>query len=143
MPRRGSQAVGPMSAAGEESNGVDAYIAAAPATIQPVLRELRALIRSTAPSAVEKLSYGMPSYEYHGRFVHFAGYKSHLGVYGLVHVDRPVSDELTPYLDHRSTLRLSLDRPLPAAAIREALRRRMTENESKDRDRSGGVAPKL
>src|SRR5438445_349028 len=43
---------------------VDAYIAAAPAAVQPQLRKLRAMIRAEAPQATEKVSYGIPFYEY-------------------------------------------------------------------------------
>lgn len=58
--------------------GVDAYIAAAPMEAQPILRELRQVIKSAAPKAEEKISYGMQCYEYHRRLVHFAAHKRHV-----------------------------------------------------------------
>ena len=74
----------------------------------------------------EKIAYGMPSYEFRGaRLLHFAGAARHVGVYGLVHEDAEVPDELRGYLDHRSTLRFPLGRPLPAAAIRAAIERKL------------------
>jgi uncharacterized protein YdhG (YjbR/CyaY superfamily) len=142
MPPRRSQAVRTSMAAGEGPNEVDAYISSAPKRAQPMLREIRGIIKSTAPSAIEKISYGMPSYEYFGRLVYFAGHKSHVGVYGLVHVDSHVSDRLKKYLDHRSTLTFPLDGPLPVAAIRAAMRRRMKENESRHREAPRGGAAK-
>lgn len=112
---------------------VDAYIAAAPPAVQARLRELRDIVISTAPSATEKISYGMPSYEYRGaRLVYFAGHKNHVGLYSLVHVDGHVPAQLRAFVDSRSTLQFPLDRPLPAPAIRDALLRRMRENESKE-----------
>ncbi len=42
---------------------VDAYIAVAPKEVQGKLKELRAVIRTTAPTAVERMSYGMPYYD--------------------------------------------------------------------------------
>lgn len=42
------------------SRDVDAYMATAPNAAQPMLRELRQLIREAAPAAKEKMSYGMP-----------------------------------------------------------------------------------
>jgi uncharacterized protein YdhG (YjbR/CyaY superfamily) len=42
---------------------VDAYIAAAPVPAQPILRQLREVIKAAAPNATERISYGMPSYE--------------------------------------------------------------------------------
>lgn len=127
-------------AAGEDANDVDAYIASAGAAVQPKLREMRRIIRSAAPSATEKVSYGMPFYEYRGqRLVYFAGYKNHVGVYGLVHVESQVPDQLKEFLDHRSTLRFPLERPLPAPSIRQAIRRRMKENESSEQEKQGGT----
>ena len=134
MPSKGSQAAGAGGAAGEDRTGVEAYIASAPAAVQPKLRELRAIITSAAPSATEKLSYGMPFYDYFGRLVYFGGYKTHVGVYGLAHVEGDVSEQLKPYLDHRSTLRFSPDGALPVAALQAAIRRRMKENESGHRE---------
>jgi uncharacterized protein YdhG (YjbR/CyaY superfamily) len=104
---------------------VDAYVDAAPPVAQPAVRELRRLILAELPAATERISYGMPSYHYRGRrFLHFAAAKGHVGVYGLVHKDGVVPDGLAPYLDHRSTLRLAYDRPLPSAALAAAIRRK-------------------
>ncbi len=60
---------------------VDAYIAAAPKEAQSKLRELRAAIRETAPTAEERISYGMPYYAYKGRLAYFAAFKKHIGLY--------------------------------------------------------------
>jgi uncharacterized protein YdhG (YjbR/CyaY superfamily) len=46
---------------------VDEYIASAPKEVQAKLKELRAAIREVAPTAVERISYGMPYYDYKGR----------------------------------------------------------------------------
>jgi uncharacterized protein YdhG (YjbR/CyaY superfamily) len=109
----------------ERVTNVEVYIVAAPAAAQPLLREIRQLILDTVPSASEKISYGMPSYEAGGRsLVHFAAAKRHVGVYGLVHVDGDVPVDLAPYLDGRSTLRFRLDQPLPTSALAAALRRK-------------------
>ena len=110
---------------------VDAYIAAAPPETRPMLEEMRSIFRSAAPSATEKISYDMPTYEFHGRRLHFAGAKSHVGVYGLVHVDSDIPEALRAYVDNRSTLRFPLDRPLPVAAIRDAIERRISDAESR------------
>ena len=41
---------------------VDEYIAARPAEVQQILQAIRATIRSAAPEATERLSYGMPTF---------------------------------------------------------------------------------
>ena len=62
---------------------VDAYIAQAPQEVQGRLRELRVAIRAVAPSAQERISYGMPFYAYKGRLVYFAAAKKHIGIYAI------------------------------------------------------------
>lgn len=66
---------------------VGEYIEQAPKELQPTLKRLRETIRSAAPKAEEKISYGMPFYEYggsgyKGRLVYFAVFKkTHRFVY--------------------------------------------------------------
>ncbi|HET6169550.1 MAG TPA: DUF1801 domain-containing protein [Terracidiphilus sp.] len=111
---------------------VDAYIAAAPAAVQPQLRKLRAMIRAEAPQATEKISYGIPFYEYgdrpntfQSRLIYFAAQKNHIAVY-------PAGEAqgLEQYLTERSTLRFPMDKPLPMAKIRALVRTRVQEREA-------------
>jgi uncharacterized protein YdhG (YjbR/CyaY superfamily) len=112
---------------------VDAYIAAAPKAVQPMLSELRQVIRSAAPHAKEKISYGMPSYERHGRLAYFAGYEGHVGLYGVAHIASANDASVTKYLESQSTLRFPVGQKLPVALIRKVIKARMTENEAKKR----------
>jgi uncharacterized protein YdhG (YjbR/CyaY superfamily) len=66
---------------------VDAYIDAAPVAAQHLLREMRKLVAEADPSATERISYGMPTYDHGGqRLLHFSAAKSHIGVYGLASI---------------------------------------------------------
>jgi uncharacterized protein YdhG (YjbR/CyaY superfamily) len=106
---------------------VDEYIAAAPKAAQPQLRQLRATIRRAAPNAVEKISYGIPFFEYHGRLIYFAAFKKHVGIY-------PAGDdaeELKEYVSGRSTLRFPIGERLPLARITRLVKRRVKEKEAK------------
>ncbi len=109
---------------------VDEYIAAAPEAAQPMLHELRRLIRAAAPEAEEKISYGMPFYEYHGRLIYFAAYKNHIGLYPLGQAKDRYADELKEYLSGRSTARFPIGRPLPISLIRKVVSLRVEENEA-------------
>ena len=93
---------------------VDDYIAAQPAEAQPRLRELRAVVRSVAPGAVETISYGMPAYKLGGRSVYFAAARRHCAVYSTIGV--PV-EELRGYTTAKGTVRFPLDRPIPADLV--------------------------
>ncbi len=111
---------------------VDAYIAAAPKAVQPMLSQLRQVIRSAAPHAKERISYGMPSYDDHGRLAYFAGYESHVGLYGVAHVaEHDVS--VAKYLESQSTLRFPVGQRLPVALIRKLIKARVMQNKAKKR----------
>jgi uncharacterized protein YdhG (YjbR/CyaY superfamily) len=122
-----------MATAGKSTpTNVDDYIKAAPESVQPQLRELRAMIRAEAPKATEKMSYGIPFYEYGvkpgtfaSRLIYFAVQKKHIAIY-------PAGDAkgLEPYLTERSTLRFPLDKPLPMAKLRALVRARVKERDA-------------
>ena len=67
----------------EKPKDVDAYVAAAPKELQAKLKQLRAAIKSAAPSAMEKISDGMPYYGYKGRLAYFPYAKHHIGLYAM------------------------------------------------------------
>ena len=113
-----------------EPKDVDAYIAAAPKAAQPMLSQLRQVIKTAAPQAKEKISYGMPHFEHHGRLAYFAGYEGHVGLYGVAHVASEHDDDVTQYLENQSTLRFPVGQRLPVALIRKLIRARVKQNES-------------
>jgi len=114
----------PSSSAGT----VSTYIADAPAPARMMLRELRAAIRSAAPGAEEKLSYGMPYYGYHGRLIYFAAYQRHIGLYVMGGAKKAYAKELKKYQTSKATLRFPIGSPLPLALVKKLVRYRVKEN---------------
>ena len=113
-----------------DSAQVDAYIAAAPAPTQPILRQLRDVIRTAAPKAEERISYGMPSYDYHGRLVYFAAFENHVGLYAVGQAQDSYTKELSGYLSGKSTAQFPIGQPLPVALIRKVVKARVKENQT-------------
>ena len=109
---------------------VDAYISSKPAAVQPMLRQLRQIIKAAAPKAEEKLSYGMAYYSYHGRLIYFAAHKDHVGVYPVGRSKTRYASELKPYLKPKETLRFPIGERLPVTLIRKVVRQRVKENEA-------------
>jgi uncharacterized protein YdhG (YjbR/CyaY superfamily) len=109
---------------------VDAYIAAAPKEVQGKLKELRAVIRKTAPAAEERISYGMPYYACKGRLAYFSIWKSHIGLYVPTPVLEEHKSELGAYEFTSATVRLPLDKKLPVALIKKLVKARMEKNEA-------------
>lgn len=110
---------------------VDAYIAAAPKEVQGKLKELRAAIRKTAPTAEERISYGMPYYGYKGRLAYFAAFKKHIGFYIPTPVIEEHKKELQNYETARATVRFPIDKPIPVALVKKLIKARMKKNEAK------------
>ena len=113
------------------SRDVDAYIAAAPAKARPRLRELRRIIRATAPDAKESVSYRMPYYALNGRLIYFAIMRDWAGLYMLGGAKTKYARELAPYLSGVSTARFPLDRPIPASVVRKVVKLRVAENKAR------------
>jgi uncharacterized protein YdhG (YjbR/CyaY superfamily) len=110
---------------------VDAYIAAAPGDVQAKLKALRAIIRKTAPTAVERLSYGMPYYHYKGRLAYFSLWTTHIGLYIPTPVIEEHKSELAGYETARATVRFPLDKSLPVLLIKKLVKARMRKNETR------------
>jgi uncharacterized protein YdhG (YjbR/CyaY superfamily) len=112
------------------AKSVDGYIAAAAMPAQPILRQLRQVIRAAAPKADERISYGMPTYEYHGRLAYFAAFKNHVGLYAVGKAHDMYAKELGAYLSGASTAQFPIGEPLPVDLIRNVVQARVKENEA-------------
>ena len=109
---------------------VDEYIAAAPKEVQGKLNELRAIIKKTAPAAVERISYGMPYYHYKGRLAYFSFWKAHIGLYLPTPVIAEHQSELAAYETTKATVRFPLSKKLPTALIGKLIKARMKKNDA-------------
>lgn len=112
---------------------VDEYIAQAPQEVQEKLQELRAVIRTTAPGAEERISYGMPYYYYKGRLVYFQLWKKHIGFYVPTPVLEEHKSELKGYETTKATVRFPLDEKLPLALIKKLVKARVRKNDEAEK----------
>jgi uncharacterized protein YdhG (YjbR/CyaY superfamily) len=114
--------------------GVDEYIASAPAKWRPRLTALRKAIRAAVPGAQERISYRMPFYEYKGRLVYFALQRQHIGLYALT---APVlaqhKSELAGYVMSKGTIRFPLDERLPVGLIKQLVKAQAKRNAEAER----------
>ncbi len=92
---------------------IDEFITKYPADVQKILQKIRQTIQKAAPEATEKISYGIPTFVFHGNLVHFAAYDSHIGFYPGPAPISAFQDELTAYETAKGTIRFPLDKPIP------------------------------
>src|SRR5262245_30359268 len=108
---------------------VDTFIAGAPKEVQTKLKEIRAIIKKTAPLAKESISYGMPFYAYNGQLAYFSHWKKHLGLYVPPPVIKDHESDLAGYETTKSAVHFPLDKKLPVGLIKKLLKARMKWNE--------------
>ena len=98
---------------------VDEYMGMFSGRTLEALKELREIVRTVAPNAVETISYAIPAYKIDGRpKVYFAGYDHHVSIYPLLHEpDKELAKELAPHISGRGTVKFLLDKPLPRDLI--------------------------
>lgn len=110
---------------------IDEYIAATPKELQERLRQIRQIVRETTPDAIEKISYGIPAYMFHGRLIYFAAFKNHIGFYPMKDVIQKFEKELSGYHTSKGTIQFPHNKPLPLTLIKKIIKFRMQENLSK------------
>ena len=108
---------------------VAAYLAELPPPVRARMREIRAIVRATAPGATEHFSYRIPGFRLDDRpLVWYAAFKHHVSVYpitpALLRAHRiDVSDHETS----KGTIRFPLDEPLPAPLVKRLVKARAAE----------------
>jgi uncharacterized protein YdhG (YjbR/CyaY superfamily) len=109
---------------------VEGYLAALPEESRAALEKLRKTVRAAAPEATESISYKMPAFKDHGRFlVSYAAFKDHCSLFpASAAVIEALGEELKPYFTGKGTIRFHADKPLPAALVKRIVKVRLEEN---------------
>src|SRR5579859_152977 len=108
---------------------VEEYISSAPVAFHEKLEQLRKLIKEIVPQAQERISYGMPFYDYKGRLVYFALTKNHIGLYIPPPIIKQHALELKNYTTTKSAVHIPLTGTLPVALITKLVKARVKWNE--------------
>ena len=107
---------------------IDEYIAASPKNVQSILRQLRKIIRETAPEAEETISYQMPAFRLNGILVYFAAFKNHVSFFPTSSAIQAFKEKLSPYELSKGTVRFPIKEPIPFDLIKEMVKFRVREN---------------
>jgi|LakMenEpi03Aug12_release.lakeMendotaPanAssembly.Ray.scaffolds.fasta_scaffold248556_2 uncharacterized protein YdhG (YjbR/CyaY superfamily) len=107
---------------------IDEYIARFPPSVQTILEQIRATIRTAAPEAKEVISYQMPAFHQEGNLVYFAAWKEHIGLYPPLSAEAPFKQEVAIYEGPKGNLQFPLDQPIPYDLITKIVKFRVQEN---------------
>lgn len=110
------------------SRNIDDYIGDLPKDVQRILRKLRSTIKKAAPLAKETISYGIPTFTFHGYLVHFAAFKDHVSLFPTSSPMKAFKRDLSPYKVSRGTIQFPLKKPLPLTLVWRIVKFRVTEN---------------
>ena len=113
-------------------NSIDEYISQQAQETQERLQQIRATIKTAAPSAIEKISYGMPTFYLNGNLVHFAAHTNHIGFYPMPNAIITFQKQLSPYKCSKGAIQFPYINPLPDELISEIVKYRVTENLNKN-----------
>ncbi len=87
---------------------------------------VRATVFSIVPSAVETISYGIPTFDVGGKhLVHAAVYAKHLGFYPSPATIAHFSKDLLPYVHAKGSVQFPHALPLPKTLIQKMIRFRL------------------
>jgi uncharacterized protein YdhG (YjbR/CyaY superfamily) len=114
---------------------VDEYIESFPKEERKALREIRGVIRKSAPDATEKISYQIPAYSQNGVLVYFASFKDHYSLFGGREAIRKFKKELSNYGTSTGTIRFRKDKPVPKSLIAKIVKFRLRANLEKKKSR--------
>ena len=119
------------------AKSIDHYLADQPEAVRVVLEKLRHTILSTAPGAVEVISYGMPAFKLDGSLlVGFAAFKNHCSFFPWNgHTVDDFKEELKNYHTSKGTIQFTLEKPLPVTLIKKIVKARIQENQAKSKSK--------
>lgn len=107
---------------------IEDYISNTPENRQVKLQLLYKTIKQLLPDAVEKISYGMPTFYLNGNFVHFANAKNHIGFYPGPTAIETFKHDLTGFKTSKGAIQFPLDHELPIKLIKKIILFRLEEN---------------
>ena len=118
-----------VSSKNKKFNSIDEYIAQFPENVGKILEEIRQIIHKEVPDASETISYQMPTFKLNDTFlIYFAGYKNHIGLYPILGEAKEFNKDIAPYKSSKSTVRFSLDKPIPFDIVKKVVRFNLKAN---------------
>jgi uncharacterized protein YdhG (YjbR/CyaY superfamily) len=109
---------------------IDEYLANVKPDHRKTLQKLRQTIQTTAPTAEECISYGIPAFRLNRRLlVFFGAWANHCTFYpGSAATLKNFRNELRNFQTSKGTIRFSPEKPLPVALVKELVKTRIEEN---------------
>ncbi len=112
-------------------SNIDEYIALQSEKTQPLLREIRTVIRASAPEATEKIAYQLPTFWQGENLIHFGAFKNHIGLFPGGAATTEFAERLKDYKVSKGTIHLPLEKPIDHQLITDIVHWRLKEAAAK------------
>ena len=123
-----------MEGTADRPTTIDEYLEDLTREEKRTLQHLRRTIRKACPKAEEMISYGMPAYKYKGMLLWFTAHENHMGLYVRPGNVKALDKELAPYRSSKSTIRFTVDKPLPDALVTKIVKECMRMNSVREEE---------
>lgn len=101
---------------------VDDYINQFDTEVASRLKQMRDIVRTEVPEAVEAMSYGLVGYKLNGKpLVYFGGFYKHVGFYATPNGHEAFKQDFSVYKQGKGSVQFPLDKPLPLDLIRRVV----------------------
>ena len=108
------------------------YLSQVPEPQREALERLRRTIKSTAPDAVEVISYQIPTFKLNGRMlVSYAAFKHHCSFFPGAGPIEMHADDLKSFQTSKGTIQFTPEHPLSTALVKKLVKTRIKLNEGR------------
>lgn len=109
-------------------NPIDQYFSKLHTPEKAELQRIREIVNTTVPEAEETISYGMPAFEYKGKYlVGFYVYKNHLSLFPTAKPIEALKNKLKDFQLSKGTIQFTLNNTIPSPIIRNIILYRIDE----------------
>jgi|SRR5579859_4239616 len=113
---------------------IDEYLADVPEPARTTLSKMRAVIRSAVPKGTEEIiSYKIPAFKYKVVLVWYAAFTDHCSFFPTAAVIGAFRKELKSYTLSKGTIQFPVNKPIPAALVKQMVKMRVAQVERKKR----------
>lgn len=93
------------------------------------MQRIASLVKELIPEVQEKISWGMPTFDYHGNLLHLAQCAGYVGLYPGDHVVTLFQDRLASYKTTKGSIHLPMNKELDETLIKDIILCGKEENE--------------
>lgn len=113
----------------QQFKDIEEYISSFSPEVQKILTRIRRIVKKAAPSASERISYGIPTFDLNGTYlVYFAAFANHISLYPATSSIVDHDKELAKYKVSKGTLKFPLKEEIPFGLIEKFVKYRVEEN---------------